>query len=168
MKKPKDQILVIFGASGDPTYRKLIPAIYALYDQNMMPEKFQVIGVGRTPLSEEAFLEKMTEGIRTFSESNHLHEEEVQTFSKHLSYFQMDVYDPKEYLRLKTYMDEWCVRQKAESNYLFYMSLLPSAFGPVAKNLASAGLQTSTESFRRLIVEKPFARGLCRRANLPH
>ena len=156
MKKPKDQILVIFGASGDLTYRKLIPALYALYDQNMMPEKFQVIGVGRTPLCEEAFLEKMTEGIREFSESNHLHEDEVQAFSKHLSYIHMDVYDPKEYLRLKSYMDDWCVQQQAESNYLFYMSLLPSAFGPIAKNLAAAGLQSSATSFRRLIVEKPF------------
>jgi len=156
MKKPKDQILVIFGASGDLTYRKLIPALYALFDQNMMPEKFQVIGVGRTALGEEAFLQKMTEGIREFSESNHLHEDEVQAFSRHLSYFQMDVYDPQEYLRLKSYMDDWCVREAAESNYLFYMSLLPSAFGPIAKNLASAGLQTSADTFRRLIVEKPF------------
>lgn len=156
MKKPKDQILVIFGASGDLTYRKLIPALYALFDQNMMPDKFQVIGVGRTAFGEKAFLNKMTEGIREFSESNHLHEDEVQAFIQHLSYFQMDVYDPKEYIRLKTYMDDWCVREAAESNYLFYMSLLPSAFGPIAKNLASAGLQTSADAFRRLIVEKPF------------
>jgi glucose-6-phosphate 1-dehydrogenase len=156
MNKPKDHILVIFGASGDLTYRKLIPALYALFDQDMLPEKFQVIGVGRTPLGEDAFLAKMTEGIRSFSETNHLHEEEVQAFSQHLSYFHMDVYDPKEYLRLKSYMDDWCVQQQAESNYLFYMSLLPSAFGPIAKNLASAGLQSSATSFRRLIVEKPF------------
>jgi len=156
MKKPKDQILVIFGASGDLTYRKLIPALYALFDQNMMPEKFQIIGVGRTTIGEGAFRDKITEGIRSFSESNHLQEDEVLAFSQHLTYFQMDVYDPKEYLRLKSYMDGWCAKEQAELNYLFYMSLLPSAFGPIAKNLASAGLQTSADSFRRLIVEKPF------------
>lgn len=156
MKKPKDLLLVIFGASGDLTYRKLIPALYALYDQNMMPSKFEVIGVGRSLIEPEAYRTKMVEGIRAFSESNHLNEEEVQTFSQHLSYFPMDVYEPKEYLRLKTYMEAWCEREQAESNYLFYLSLLPSAFGPISKNLAQSGLQLSTGSFRRLIVEKPF------------
>lgn len=156
MKKPKNQILVIFGASGDLTYRKLIPALYALFDQNMMPEKFQVVGVGRTPLSDAFFRDKMIEGIREFSETNHLHEDEVQMFSQHLSYFQMDVYAPEEYQRLKTYLDAWCIQEQSEANYLFYLSLLPSAFGPIAKNLAAAGLQTSTDAFRRLIVEKPF------------
>jgi len=156
MKKPKDLLIVIFGASGDLAYRKLIPALYALFDQNMMPDKFEIFGIGRSALHEAAFREKMVEGIRTFSENNHLHEEEVLAFSKHLTYFQMDVYDPKEYLRLKTEMDAWCVREQIESNYLFYMALLPSAFGPIAKNLAEVGLQTSADTFRRLIVEKPF------------
>ncbi|HET9570364.1 MAG TPA: glucose-6-phosphate dehydrogenase [Bacteroidales bacterium] len=156
MKKPKDQIIVIFGASGDLTYRKLIPALYALFDQNMMPEKFQVIGIGRTVLEESAFRNKMAAGILDFSESNHLKEEEIQAFSKHLSYFSMDVYNPNEYVRLKNHMDDWCEKQQTEANYLFYLSLLPSAFGPIAKNLASSGLQASNVTFRRLIVEKPF------------
>jgi len=156
MKKPKDLLLVIFGASGDLTYRKLIPALYALYDQNMMPNKFEVIGVGRSIIEQDTYRTKMVEGIRSFSESNHLNEEEILIFSQHLSYFPMDVYDPNEYLRLKSYMDAWCDREQAESNYLFYLSLLPSAFGPIAKNLAEAGLQLSTGNFRRLIVEKPF------------
>jgi glucose-6-phosphate 1-dehydrogenase len=156
MKKPKDQILVIFGASGDLTYRKLIPSLYALFDQNMMPEKFQVVGVGRSALSDDAFRSKMTEGIRSFSESNHLNEEEINAFSQHLSYFQMDVYDPIEYVRLKEHLDAWSLRASAEPNHLYYLSLLPSAFGPIAKNLASVGLQHNDQAFRRLIVEKPF------------
>lgn len=58
MKKPENQTMIIFGASGDLTYRKLIPALYALYNQQMMPEKFQVLGVSRSTISDKDFRDK--------------------------------------------------------------------------------------------------------------
>ncbi len=64
--------MVIFGATGDLTYRKLIPALYALYNQQMLPEKFKVVGVGRSSISQLTFRDKMILGIRKFSESKHL------------------------------------------------------------------------------------------------
>jgi glucose-6-phosphate 1-dehydrogenase len=152
MEKPKNQILVLFGASGDLTYRKLIPALYALYDQQMLPEKFQVVGVGRTVMSDGDFREKMTEGIRKFSESNHLKEHQVVEFVGMLSYLPMDQNDPEEYLRLKSVLED----MTDERNYMFYLSLLPSMFGIIAQNLAKAGLSDPSDGFSRLIVEKPF------------
>ena len=67
MKKPENHILVIFGASGDLTYRKLIPAVYDLHKQKMLPEKFAVLGASRTELSDDKFKEKMKDGIKKYS-----------------------------------------------------------------------------------------------------
>ncbi len=68
MEKPNDLILVIFGATGDLTSRKLIPALYSLSNQNLMPEKFALLGVGRSEISSAEFRKKMADAIRTFSD----------------------------------------------------------------------------------------------------
>lgn len=156
MKRPDNQVLVIFGASGDLTYRKLMPALYALYDQQMLPEKFQILGIGRSVIAEEEFKNKMLEGIQRFSENYHLHEEEVKNFGEHLQYLSMDVYNPVEYGRLRLHLEQWGKNNQVSPNYLFYLSLLPGAFGPIASNLAQSGLSNQQEGFRRLVVEKPF------------
>ncbi len=67
MKKPDNHILVIFGASGDLTYRKLIPAVYDLFRQNLLPEKFAILGVSRTEITDEKFRDKMKDGIKKYS-----------------------------------------------------------------------------------------------------
>ena len=156
MEKPGNMIMVIFGASGDLTYRKLVPAIYALYNQQMLPDQFQVVGVGRTFLTDEIFREKMVGGIREFSENNHLNEQQIFEFISHLTYFQMDQNAGEEYLRLKDMLHQMDEKEGTGSNYLFYLSLLPSMFGVIAGHLSQAGLSHSSDGYRRLIVEKPF------------
>jgi len=98
--------MVIFGASGDLTYRKLIPALYALYNQKLLPDKFHVLGVSRTTIPDGEFREKMTEGIRKFSENIHLNDLQIEEFKSHLSYIQMDMTLEEEYSRLKSALDE--------------------------------------------------------------
>lgn len=157
MEKPVNQIIIIFGASGDLTYRKLIPAIYALYNQNMLPEKFRVLGIGRTAMSDENFRKKMVEGIRKFSESIHVEEHQMVEFIGKLSYFSMNPANPEEYVQLKETLGKMHLSGSTGHNDLFYLSLVPSLFGLIAKNLANAGLSdSSTNGFKRLIVEKPF------------
>lgn len=156
MKKPADLTLVIFGASGDLTHRKLIPALYALYEQGMMPDRFNVIGIGRAEMSSEDFQSKQLQGIKDFSESYHYHEAKAVEFCQNLSYFRMNVYDPEDYTLLKKELEAKAPSSKKSHNIVFYMSLLPSAFGPIASNLGNAGLNKSTCGFRRLVVEKPF------------
>jgi len=154
MEKPVNQIIVIFGASGDLTYRKLIPALYALYNQQMLPERFGVVGIGRTVMTNEVFREKMADGIRKFSESIHLEEHLIVEFLGMLSYHSMNITDPNEYVRLKTLLEK--LSESADKNYLFYLSLVPSVFGLIAKNLAKVGLSDSADGLKRLIIEKPF------------
>jgi glucose-6-phosphate 1-dehydrogenase len=156
MEKPKNQTMVIFGATGDLTYRKLVPALYALFNQQMLPEKFQILGVGRTFLSVEAFREKMNEGIRKFSENIHLNEQQIADFISKLSYFQIEMSAPEEYSRLKTTLNEIDRKSGTGNNYLFYLSLPPSMFGVISENLGRAGLSNPSNGFKRIIAEKPF------------
>lgn len=156
MDRPRNLIMVIFGASGDLTYRKLIPALYALYNQQMLPEKFHVVGTGRTVVSNTEFKAKMKDGIQKFSEKRHLNDDQIVEFISHLSYFTMDMHTPDEYLRLKDALTKLDIKDGNDSNCLFYLSLPPSMFGVLANNLGKAGLSNSSDGFKRLIVEKPF------------
>jgi len=156
MERPKNQILIIFGASGDLTYRKLIPALYALFNQRMLPKSFHVLGVSRTAIQNEAFREKMTIGIRKFSESIHLNEQDIVEFTSHLSYFQMDIALPDEYFRFKTALNEINENKRTDNNYIFYLSTPPSMFSVISGNLGKVGLSNASDGFKRLIIEKPF------------
>ncbi len=156
MEKPRNQIMVIFGASGDLTYRKLIPALYALYKQQMLPESFHVLGVSRTGISDAAFREKMTDGIRKFFENIHLNEAQIVEFTSHLSYFQMDMTLPDEYIRLKTALNGLDIEVGADNNFMFYLSTPPSMFSVISSKLGKVGLSKTADGFKRLIIEKPF------------
>ncbi len=156
MEKPKNQTFVIFGASGDLTYRKLIPALYALYNQDMLPEKFHVLGVSRSSISNEAFREKMIKGIRTFSEKKHINDQQIEEFAAMLSYFQMDMKVKEEYTRLMLALEKIKTEENIESNTIFYLSTPPSMFSSIAMNIGELGLSNSADGFKRLIVEKPF------------
>jgi len=148
--------MVIFGATGDLTYRKLIPALYALYNQQMLPEKFKVLGVGRGEISQTTFREKIIQGIRKFSESKHLNEKQIEEFANCLSYFQMDFDDQKDYLRLKMTLQETDDCEGTCGNYLFYLSMPPDMFSVIAGHLRKVGLSNPETGFRRIIIEKPF------------
>jgi len=156
IEKPQNQALVIFGATGDLTYRKLIPAVYDLFNQKMLPKKFYILGIGRKEVSQDAFREKMIEGIREFSESIYQDDQQIQEFAKYLSYFRMDFHDAAEYQRLRDTLNSNDLTHGTENNYMFYLSLPPSLFGPVAGFLGKVGLNDETNNFSRLIIEKPF------------
>jgi glucose-6-phosphate 1-dehydrogenase len=160
MEKPKNLILVIFGATGDLTHRKLIPALYALYDQQMLPDNFQILGVGRKDLSNEHFREKMSSGILQFSEKTHLNNEKIDVFVKHLSYISMNMNSLEGYVELKNILEKADNEHGTEGNYLFYLSMPPRMFAPIARLLGESGLSRAENSFRRLIIEKPFGHDL--------
>lgn len=156
MQKPQNMVIVIFGASGDLTHRKLIPSLYALYDQKMMPDHFLILGVGRSSYTDQAFRDRMMQGVRSFSELNHLNESELLQFQQSIAYQQLDPSKAEDFPRLKIRLDAWTEETGSPANYLYYLSLLPSAFAEIASNLAAVGLNHSTDGFRRLVVEKPF------------
>ncbi|VAW12427.1 Glucose-6-phosphate 1-dehydrogenase [hydrothermal vent metagenome] len=152
MKRATNHFLIIFGASGDLTRRKLIPALYRLYLQKLLPERFAVLGVSRTHLSNEEFRSKVDEFLPQGNE--------VETFKQMLFYQALAVADTREYKKLKTLLDELGSRLDIPPNYIFYLSTPPSMYSIIPKNLYEAGLSLSANHFRRLIVEKPFGMGL--------
>jgi glucose-6-phosphate 1-dehydrogenase len=148
MKKADNQILIIFGASGDLTKRKLIPALYDLYKQNLLPDKFAVLGASRSPLSDDEFRNKAGEFLPT--------EEKVDEFKQKLFYQPVQNNSAEDFIPLKNRLNDISELFKIEKNYIFYLSTPPSLYGIIPKYLAENGLSKSNKYFRRLIVEKPF------------
>lgn len=149
MEKATSQLLVIFGASGDLTKRKLIPAIYQLYKENLLPDQFAILGASRTTLTDEAFRKRMTE---------FLPEEETPCgdFLQKLYYQPLGTEDKTQYSLLKSRLNELSVSLKIANNYIFYLSTPPRLYDIIPQNLAAVGLNNQDDGFKRLIIEKPF------------
>ncbi|HUU99858.1 MAG TPA: glucose-6-phosphate dehydrogenase [Bacteroidales bacterium] len=156
MENPKNLILVIFGASGDLTSRKLIPSIFSLKMQKLMPERFAILGVGRTEMSDDVFRKKMKEAIRLFSEEKELNDEQITSFTDCIEYLTLDSSSPEDYERLKVSIDQADKKYSIGGNYIFYMATPPSMYETISINLAKAGLNVQTDGFKRFIIEKPF------------
>ncbi|HPM19380.1 MAG TPA: glucose-6-phosphate dehydrogenase, partial [Bacteroidales bacterium] len=156
MKKPDNLILVIFGATGDLTSRKLIPAIYSLQKQDLLPERFELIGLGRTEITSDIFRQMMEEAIVNYSGEEVDSKENVQKFLANISYRKIAYDNQEDYRNLGTFISQRCSTLDIGNNLIFYMATPPSLYELIAGNLASAGLTKQDSGFRRLIIEKPF------------
>jgi glucose-6-phosphate 1-dehydrogenase len=156
MENPKNLIIVIFGASGDLTARKLLPAIFSLKSQRLMPDKYAIIGVGRTKLTTEGFRKKMSEAIVMYSEEKEPDKNLITAFIGDLYYLSMENAPEDGYNELSTYLGEIDKKYGIGGNYIFYMATPPSLYETIAINLSKAGLSDQQSGFRRVIVEKPF------------
>ncbi len=158
MRVPENQILVIFGASGDLTERKLIPAIFDLQKQKLLPDKFAVMGVGRTPLTDDDFREKMLKGIIKFLKDDYQkNNEAIESFCRKLYYVSIDTQSQEDYLNLKNRLQELDENFKTNKNYIFYLATPPSLYPVIPLHLSAHGLnKNDNDQYNRLIVEKPF------------
>ena len=152
MKYSESHILVIFGASGDLTKRKLIPALYELHTQNLLPEKFAVLGVSRTELSDLEFREKMKEFLPNLPQN----QKDIDEFLIHLYYQPLSTADATDFPVLKTRLESLSLSWSIPENYIFYLSTPPNLYQIIPQSLAEVGLNDSSAGFRRLIIEKPF------------
>lgn len=163
MKETQSHILIIFGASGDLTKRKLIPALFELYQQRLLPEKFAVLGVSRTEISDEVFREKMREFLPSAEG------ETLELFLKLLYYQAIETSTPDEFPKLETRLEAMGQALGIPANYIFYLSTPPQLYEAIPRFLAENGLNDVSQGFRRVIIEKPFgtdltsARGLNKR-----
>ncbi len=156
MEKPANLILVIFGATGDLTSRKLVPALYSLRNQDLMPEKFTLLGVGRSAKTTEDFRVEMANAITTSSEEKESDFSHVTDFTGCFEYQRTDFFNPVDYEELKLVIEKIGVKYGTGGNVIFYMATPPSLYETISTNLSKAGLGIQTDGFRRFIIEKPF------------
>ena len=156
MEKPSNLILVIFGATGDLTSRKLVPALYSLRNQDLMPEKFTLLGVGRSAKTTEDFRIEMANAITTSSEEKESDFSHVTDFTGCFEYQRTDFFNPVDYEELKLVIEKLGVKYGTGGNVIFYMATPPSLYETISTNLSKAGLGVQTVGFRRFIIEKPF------------
>lgn len=144
--------IIIFGATGDLTHRKLIPALYSLYRKKRLPQKLNIIAFARRPYTDESFREELYEGL------DNLTEQEVENtswneFAAKIHYFQGNLDDPAAYGRLD---DTLQAIEGGSANRLYYLATSPEYYDPVVASLGEHGLATENGGWRRIIVEKPF------------
>jgi glucose-6-phosphate 1-dehydrogenase len=162
MAENNNCIIVIFGASGDLTKRKLMPALYALYRQKLLPDSFAILGTSRSPYSDNAFRKKIREDIVTYAGLKKSDQKLLEPFSKHLYYQAFDATQLKHYDDLKNRLSDIDSKLKIGGNYIYYLSTSPSLYSSIAKNLGKKRLQNEDNgaSWKRIIIEKPFGRDL--------
>jgi glucose-6-phosphate 1-dehydrogenase len=148
-------VFVIFGASGDLTRHKLLPAIFNLSEEGHLPDEFTILGIARPPLQETDYRAQMREQVREV-EGEPLEEDKWRKIENQLYYISGEFDDAALFERLKQKLAEIGKRHGTPPNYLFYLAVPPDLFGLVVERLSNAGLTHETDGWRRVIVEKPF------------
>ncbi len=158
MTKAENHILVIFGASGDLTYRKLVPALFDLFAQNLLPESSAILGVSRTNMSDDAFREKMKKGILAFANFGEEYKDRTDQFLTKVFYQVLNTFEAKDYTKLKDRLELIDDEIGNHGNYLYYLSTPPSLYKIIPENLAYHKLNNQGKSigWKRIIIEKPF------------
>jgi glucose-6-phosphate 1-dehydrogenase len=160
-RTPQPCALVIFGATGDLTKRKLVPALYALCVQGLLPNGFTVVGAGRTPMTDEEFRAAMRDAVQRYGRFP-VTDAQWAAFAEGIRYACVELDDPEGLAPLRTVLEEVDLERGTMGNRVYYLSIPPSGIATVARRLGEAGMSRppGPEGFVRLIVEKPFGRDL--------
>ena len=170
-KKPHACVVTIFGASGDLTKRKLIPALYNLALEKRLPERFAVVGYARSDMTDEAFRDKMREAVNEFSRTGLSDEAVWQGFANTLYYVPGGYDETAGYHRLKDFIDGFDRGSRVLPARVFYLATPPDLYGLVIERITAAGLapkETDGEGRTRVIIEKPFGTDLQTAGELNH
>ncbi len=153
--------IIIFGASGDLTTRKLIPALYQLYKEKQMPEAFRVIGFARREKTDAAWRCELRSALDRFSRTKPVDDQVWQEFSQQISYCEGDLNDAAAYKSLETRLASFG-SEPLRRNLLFYLATSPSQFGQVVEQVHRAGLlqKDGGSGWQRVVIEKPFGHDL--------
>jgi glucose-6-phosphate 1-dehydrogenase len=148
--------IVIFGASGDLTQRKLIPALYNSFRKQRFPCDIKVVGFARRPYTDESFRTHLYEGIQEFSSETYT-QELWGEFAKQLSYYRGNLNTPEDFSGLNDYLK---TIENGPSNRIYYLATAPSFYEPVVSILGDMGMASDPEGWRNIVIEKPFGRDL--------
>jgi len=155
-RAPDPCALVIFGASGDLTKRKLLPAIYSLAFRRLLPERFGIVGAARNEESDEEFRERMKAGVQEFGRDP-FNQETWDWLAERMHYVALEFADDAGHLEIVKVLNELDETQGTAGNRVYYLAVPPSAIGTIVEKV---GKHRSAEGWTRLIVEKPFGRDL--------
>src|SRR5882724_1086115 len=154
--------IVIFGASGDLTARKLIPAFYHLYREKQLPAPFRILGFARREKTDDAWRQELRAALEQFSRTKPIEDAVWTEFAANVSYCQGDLVEPTAYKKLANQLASF-PHEKLRRNLLFYLATSPSQFSQVVEHLHHTGLlhkSDAGDSEQRIIVEKPFGHDL--------
>lgn len=154
--------IAIFGATGDLAGRKLIPAIYNLWNAGFLPKRIAVVGVARREKSDAAFREEMCAALKKFSRTNEGLGDACDPFVSNLYYQQLEFDDDAGYARLKDRLNEIESKNGFPGHRLYYLAVGPEYFAPIVESLGKAGLVRAAgeDRWTRVVVEKPFGHDL--------
>ena len=155
---PEAGILVIFGASGDLTKRKLLPALFHLEQAALLPRNFTIVGVARRPLGGE-FAADMRQGIVEFGDVK-ASDPKLDDFVRHISYYALKFDDASGYAGLKAELDRIAAEKGIGANRLFYLATAPEYFAPIIENLGAQGMAQPEQGKVEVVIEKPFGHDL--------
>jgi len=153
---------VIFGASGDLTARKLVPALFCLWQEKRLPQTFRIVGVARRDKTDALWASELFEAVKKFCRKQDIHSDQWEDFAKNLSYCCLDYLDRNAYEKLALHIANF-KKPELQKNLVFYLATPPSQFVGIVKNLCYSGLLcrcTNGPHWQRLVVEKPFGHDL--------
>jgi glucose-6-phosphate 1-dehydrogenase len=153
---PVPVTIVIFGASGDLTYRKLVPALYTLAVEGRLPEQYAVVGVARSDFDDNAFLTHLKVGVQENARLSPHDDGIWDAFASHLCYLQGDYDDPATYAALGRLLGDMDSRHGTGGNCLFYLATPPQLYPVIVGQLGRAALNHNQGGYVRIIIEKPF------------
>ena len=157
--KSQPTLFIIFGGTGDLNWRKITPALYNLYLENWLPEKFTIIGCGRSEMSDVDYRNKLLDGINQFSRKGKANKSKWADFSSHIFYHGADLNDSKSYKVIadiiKKNEEEW----KEKPLIVFYLAVAPAFFPVIAENISKNKLAENCDN-TRIVIEKPFGHDL--------
>lgn len=155
----KGSVFVIFGATGDLTYKKLIPALYNLEYKNMLPKDFQVAAIGRRDKDTSVYTQEIYEGVKKFAQEQ-VNEKTWQRLKKRISYVKFDFTQPDGYTVLQDYLKEMDEKHGTGQNYMYYLATAPAHFETIVNYLHKHNLTDTSKGLKRVVIEKPFGRDL--------
>ncbi len=163
---PNPGIMVIFGASGDLTKRKLLPALFHLEQNGLLPKQFAIVGVARRPLGDE-FAADMREGIVDFGGAD-TNDPKLNDFVNNISYYALNFDDPAHYAGLKNELDRIAKEKGIGGDRLFYLATAPEYFADIVENLGAQGMAQPEQGQVGVVIEKPFGHDLDSARELNH
>ena len=151
--------IVIFGASGDLTRRKLIPSLFNLHCKGRLPEKWRIVGVSRTSYSDEEYRKQLKTSLKELAPEKY-NAHEWANFALNLSYQPGDLGQIEDFQALDSRIKEWEMANDGPANRIYYLSVAPRLYETTIHNLGQAGMVDESNGWRHVVIEKPFGRDL--------